>query len=283
MHFFLECLILKTLPRLDLPSIIPSLDSCTQIIPPNPIKKFIYKCDRRFYVDDIIKLYETYDDYAIVLASGKQTLLYTYNENNTTLVKSISETIPNQHKTGGQSAVRFSRIRDEIIGWYVKKIITEMVKHYTKDGIFYLKGLIIAGPAEIKKMISDDDTYTKIFSKNLLKIMTIDEINDQSITKVINSSRDVFKIDDTIKSIENLISNPSTIDLVVFGNGDVSKLLELGQLKELYIYQDYYDTIDFTKINDKTKIIKFGNQSMYKKYGQMIGVKYYSNDTNYDD
>ncbi|RYX82441.1 hypothetical protein EON73_04300, partial [bacterium] len=145
---------------------------CHIFSPPNPIIKFYYRCDRKFHLDDLIYLYETCDEYAIVLISGKKTMLYSYSNNNTKILKEITTSLPNQHKKGGQSAQRFERIRDEKIGWYIKQILELMTRYYVTNGIFKYNGLIIAGPSQLKDAIKDNDLYLKYFSKYLKKTIT---------------------------------------------------------------------------------------------------------------
>ena len=72
---------------------------CHVFEPPNPVKQFYYKCDKIFHLDELAKLYIKHDTYAIVLVSGKRTDLYSYCENNTKLIKSMTVTLPNQFKT----------------------------------------------------------------------------------------------------------------------------------------------------------------------------------------
>src|SRR4051812_2352291 len=90
--------------------------------PPNPVKSFFYKCDKYFHLDLILLLYAETKSYGIILASGSTTMYWSYATNNTKLLKTIKADLPNKHKTGGQSAQRFERIRDEKINMYVKKI-----------------------------------------------------------------------------------------------------------------------------------------------------------------
>ena len=236
---------------------------------------------------DSIKLYEIHDDYAIVLISGKRTEFYLHNINQTKLLKGIDESLPNQHKTGGQSAQRFGRIRDEKIGWYAKKISELMVHYYVKEGQFIYKGLIIAGPAEMKDLVSNQDLFIQFFRKYLLKNMTIPEITDQSINLVVQLSIDVLTSDveekKLIESFQMILSDPNKIDLIIFGTDEVMKAFENGKLQEIYIADIYNNKQTIIKSNVKTKIHIIKTPDFISKYGELLGIKYYLDGENYED
>jgi peptide chain release factor subunit 1 len=229
-------------------------------------------------------MYETYDEYAIILISGKKVELYLHSENETQNLKSINQSLPNQHKTGGQSAQRFGRIRDEKIGWYVGKILELMIQYFVSEGIFKYKGLIIAGPAEMKKMVKEEDLFIKFFGKYLLKTITISEITDQSIHQVINLSVDVLSCDsdqtNLLDSFENMLSDPKQIDLIIFGTNQVWSAFIAGHLKNIYVSDNYSEKDEIIKLNTKTKIFIVKNHQFVSKYGEVVGIRYYSQ---YDD
>jgi peptide chain release factor subunit 1 len=257
-----------------------SPSDCFLFSPPHPVKKFFYRCDRKFHLADLIKLYETYENYAIVLISGKHVEFYLYNTNQLKFLKSLDESLPNQHKTGGQSAVRFERIRDEKIGWYVKKIIDLMVQYYVREGKFIHKGLIIAGPAEMKEFIKEEEPFVKFFEKFLLRTITIAEITNQSIHQVIRLASDVLSSESDDKNLlgrfEQMIINPKTIDLFVFGVKEVELALNSGQLKELYVSNKYSQKEIILKTKFKTNIHIIKSNNFIMKYGEIVGIRYYA-------
>lgn len=254
---------------------------CMLFSPPHPVKKFYYKCDRKFHLDDLISLYEEHDNNAIVLVSGKRTDFYLHNPIETKFLKSISVTLPNQFKAGGYSAPRFERIRNEKIGVYVKKICELMVSYYVTEGVFNCKKLVIAGPAELKDLVCKEEIFIKYFSTKLAGIFTIGEISDTSIYQVINLTSASMNSEsdehEYISNIESMILDPSKIDFIVFGEEEVLALFHANQLKEIYISNasQYYN--DIASSNNKTKIIPVKNITFAKKYGQIVGIRYYSN------
>ena len=223
-----------------------------------------------------------HDDFAIVLISGKRTEYYLHNVNSTKFLKKIEEDLPNQHKTGGQSAPRFGRIRDEKINWYAKKIVELMVNFYVSEGKFRLKGLVIAGPAEMKDLVSEQDLFIKYFSKNLLKTLTIAEINERSINNVIVMASDVLtsNLDENnlIKEFDEKLSVPGQIDLIIFGIKEVIFAFDVGELKEIYVGEKSVYKDQIIKSTTKTKIIIIRSTEFISKYGELVGIKYFVND-----
>jgi len=253
--------------------------------PPIPINKFYYRCDKKFHLDDLLKLYETCDNYAIVLISGCCAYFYTYNINQIKLIKTIDVSLPNQHKTGGFSAARFGRIRDEKIGLWTKKIIDLMIQFYINEGIFKYRGIILAGPSIMKDMVKSLDAFQKIFMPYLLKTVTINEITSQSIHQVINLAADVLTAtDDLVEKFNSLLADPSKIDLIVFGTQEVIEYFNNGQLQEIYVSAEYTNrssiAIAFRGIlsNTKTQIHIIKSREFVTKYGELVGIKYYITD-----
>lgn len=249
---------------------------------PNPIKKFYYRCDKIFHLDHLINLYKTYDEYAIVLVSGKCSEYYIHSRNNTKLLKNTKQDLPNQHKTGGQSAQRFGRIRDEKIDFYINRIIEIMVHLYVVDGVFYPKGLIIAGPSEIKHKVCSNLNFEKIFGKYLLKVVTIAEISDNTICQVTESITDIVSDStDIVKDFESKLADESVIDLIVFGEINVMDLFLENRLSQLYVSNDY-DRIDDIDKSKKTIVHKFTSGEFVSKYGRLVGILHYKQEFQYD-
>jgi peptide chain release factor subunit 1 len=256
----------------------PIFSECYLFEPPNPVRKSHYKCDKRFHLEDLLDLYTVYDTYAIVLISGKRTDIYTYSKNHTQLIKTLKVDLPNQHKTGGQSAPRFGRIREEKIGLYIRRICEILFGCLVKHGQFHHLGLVLAGPAQLKDQIQNEIMFQTNFQKHLLMTMVIGEINDQSVSQVIQLMEEqIFGINHnskTIKRFEQMLNDPQTLDLLVFGTTEVLEQFCLGSLAEIFIKEDSLDLLNPT-LSAKTKITSISDSSFVKKYGIAVGLRYY--------
>jgi len=252
--------------------------------PPNPVTKFYYRCERIFCLDTLVKLYEAQENYAIVLISGKRCDFYLWNSNYTKRIKTMEESLPNQHTTGGQSAQRFERNRQEKIGWYVKKILETMIQLYVSDGLFKSKGLIIGGPAGLKELVVTTDSFYQFFKPKLLKIITTPEITDCLIHTAIAMSVDVLSDarDDieAIRRFEQMMENPLIMNRIEFGTTQVENLFNQGHLQEIWISSEDPKVLNkFIRSTQKTKIIIIHTDTFRQKYRDIVGIRYYTTES----
>ena len=195
-------------------------------------------------------------------------------------MKSVSCNLPSKHKTGGSSAARFGRGRDEAISAYVKKISEIMCGLFVSDGKFWNLGLILAGPSQLKDQIQSEKLFIQYFKNHLLKVLTVPEITEQSIYKVIHMAFGTSSVEndsDQINRFESMLSDPNTIDLFVFGTTEVFNDLSKGNLAEIFVDTNMTDSIDANSVT-KTKINIVKNKEFINKYGNIIGIKYYASD-----
>lgn len=245
--------------------------------PPNPIGKFFYRCDRKFFLDDLVKLYDLHEDYGIVLISGKRCEFYLHNKTNTKLLKAFDECLPNAHKAGGSSSARFGRIHDEKVARYAKKIAEYMLQYYITDNQLICKGIIVAGPAEMKQLVSNTDLFIQHFKKHLLATLTISEITDQSIYQVIKMADSVIKVSDIdiINTFGQLLHNS---DLIVFGHRQTLDAFYLGHLDKILVSNNYVDKKSIIGTETKTHIHIINSPEFIAKYGELVGIRFYANE-----
>jgi peptide subunit release factor 1 (eRF1) len=249
---------------------------CHVFEPPNKVNKFYYKCDKVFHLEDLLKLYVEHDTYAIVLISGKRTDIYSYSQNSTKFIKSIKVELPNQHKTGGSSAPRMGRIRDEKIGMYIKTASELLFKQLVKENIFQHLGLFVAGPGELKNQLQQDHLFVQHFQKHLLQVVTISEITERSVYDVIDVvSGSLYgdKVNTQIlENFESLLLDDYKMNLLVFGIKEIFE--QSDELEEIFIDEDSLHLLDGI-ILGKVKVTIMHDTTFVKKYGAMVGIRYY--------
>ncbi|ARF08895.1 peptide chain release factor 1 eRF1 [Catovirus CTV1] len=231
-------------------------------------------------------MYKSSTKYGICLVSGKEFRCYVLqisgDHREFKLLRSDDQKIMNKHKTGGQSAVRFQRLRDIQIDHYIKHIVDNiLVSYFNKDTQnYFVEKIIIAGPGSIKHDIVQTDIFKQYFSNKLLKIVNTSEITDETINNVYENCYDLLEDKETIKSkkiiqvIDNLIKIDA--DKLVFGYDEVITALKSKSLKTIIISKllDNKISSEIESYNDYKCEIVTANDEI-KNYGNMVGIKWY--------
>jgi peptide chain release factor subunit 1 len=86
------------------------------------INNQFYRCDSKFYVDELEGLLENENPFGFIVIDGAQTVYAKLSGNTKTILNKFSVDLPKKHNKGGQSSVRFARIRMEKRHNYLTKV-----------------------------------------------------------------------------------------------------------------------------------------------------------------
>lgn len=121
--------------------------------PFKPINTSLYLCDNKFHCEALGELLSNDARYGFVIMDGNGTLFGTVSGNQREVLHKFSVELPKKHGRGGQSAMRFGRIRLEKRHNYVRKVSEEMVRMFITNDRPNVAGLVMAGSAEFKNDI----------------------------------------------------------------------------------------------------------------------------------
>lgn len=243
--------------------------------PTGIIKSNVYKCDKKFHIDSIIKMYDNeIGTLGVIFIDGKQILANT--------IKTFSETeytakcvykndmrLQKQFKGGGQSAQRFDRkeqgIRDGFLTKYDDKIWN--LFYDKENNKAQVDILVICGCGTMYNELAKEKLITKYFG-NITKILTSQHLNLSEINN--KFSKDLLDINNShITELKKLISVAS--EKLVYGSQDISKQLNLCTIEKLITN----DKTIAKSLSYEPEIIVITNSSFLELYGGSIGIKYY--------
>lgn len=97
----------------------------------------------------------------------------TLSGNTREVVHKFSVDLPKKHGRGGQSALRFSRLREEARRNYVRKVAELAVQHFITADRVNVAGLVLAGSAELKTDLSGSDLFDPRLLAKVVKIVDV--------------------------------------------------------------------------------------------------------------
>ena len=83
------------------------------IEPTRPINASYYLCNNRFHVEPLKQLLQQDDKFGFIIMDGRETLFATLCGSEKKILHHLFVDLPKKHGRGGQSSVRFARLRDE--------------------------------------------------------------------------------------------------------------------------------------------------------------------------
>lgn len=160
--------------------------------PPEPISRKLYVCDNRFHVDYLIDRLVEKDTYALLAIDSAKATIATLKGDQVEIVKSTRSGAAKKHRKGGQSSVRFARLREEAIARFIKRVADDMKQIFIEDQDYELKGIIIGGPGQIKDQIAE--YFDNRLKEKVVGIKDIGYGGDRSgINELVSESHDILE------------------------------------------------------------------------------------------
>jgi peptide chain release factor subunit 1 len=144
---------------------------------------------------------------------------------------------------GGQSALRFARLRLEKRHNYVRKVAELATHFFIVDGQRpNVQGIIMAGSADLKAELMRSDLFDPRLSKILLKLIDIGYGGEQGFNQAIDLASDTLgsvKLMKEKKLLQRYMDEISQdTGKYCFMVEDTLKALELGAVEDLIVYEN---------------------------------------------
>jgi peptide chain release factor subunit 1 len=193
------------------------------------INVFSYKCQNTFYTEPLESLLEDDEKFGFIIVDGNGVLYATLQGNTKEVLQRITVMLPKKHGRGGQSANRFARIREEKRQNYVRKVCEGATQHFITDDKPNVKGLIVAGSAQLKHQCVESDIFDKRLNAIVMQIIDISYGQDQGLNHAITLGADALMNVKFVheKKIIGKFFEAIALDtgMIVFGVEDTMKAL----------------------------------------------------------
>ena len=194
------------------PSIRESPKHRHPMLPFSLICRSLYLCDNKFHTESLQELLESDSKFGFIVMDGNGTLFGTVAGNTREVMHKFTVDLPKKHGRGGQSALRFARLRDEKRHNYVRKVAELAVQHFITTDKVNVTGLVLAGSADFKTELSLSDMFDQRLAAKVIKVVDVSYGGENGFNQVRTSiqlgiQHPLMGGDDNRPS--NLLRNPS--------------------------------------------------------------------------
>jgi len=152
------------------------------------INTSLYLCDNKFHTEPLNELLEDDDIFGFVVMDGNGCLYATLQGNTRSVLHRFTVDLPKKHGRGGQSALRFARLRMEKRHNYVRKCAEHAVQFFITDNKCNVTGLILAGSADFKTDLFQSDLFDPRLAKAVIKTVDVSYGMDPGFNQAIELS-----------------------------------------------------------------------------------------------
>lgn len=210
--------------------------------PFKPINTSLYLCDNKFHTEALNALLADDNKFGFIVMDGNGALFGTLCGNTREVLHKFTVDLPKKHGRGGQSALRFARLRMEKRHNYVRKVAETAVQLFITNDRPNITGLILAGSADFKTELSQSDMFDQRLQTKVLKLVDVSYGGENGFNQAIELASEVLA---NVKFIQEKKLIGRYFDEIsqdtgkyCFGVDDTLKGLEMGAVDILIVWEN---------------------------------------------
>jgi peptide chain release factor subunit 1 len=222
--------------------------------PFKPINTSLYLCDNKFHTEALNELLESDDKFGFIVMDGNGSLFGTLCGNTREVLHKIQVDLPKKHGRGGQSALRFARLRMEKRHNYVRKVAELATHYYITNDKANVSGMILAGMGDLKTELNGSDMFDPRLQTKVIKTVDVSYGGENGFNQAIDLCGEVLT---NVKFIQEkkLISQyfeeiSRDTGKYCFGVDDTLAALNMGAVETLILWEN----LDITRYTLKNNV-----------------------------
>lgn len=210
--------------------------------PFKPINTSLYLCDNKFHTEALSDLLTDDNRFGFIIMDGNGCLFATLTGNTRDIIQKFDVDLPKKHGRGGQSALRFARLRMEKRHNFVRKVAETAVKCFIKDDKVSCVGLILAGSADFKTELNGSDMFDQRLAAKVIRTVDVSYGGENGFNQAIELVQDDLS---NVKFVQEKKLICQYFDEIsrdtgkyCFAIGDTVSALEQGAVETLIIWEN---------------------------------------------
>ncbi|KAJ1955825.1 translation termination factor eRF1 [Dispira parvispora] len=228
--------------------------------PFKPINTSLYLCDNKFHTEALTELLESDSKFGFIVMDGNGTLFGTVAGNTREIMHKLSVELPKKHGRGGQSALRFARLREEKRHNYVRKVAELAVQFYITNDKVNVTGLVLAGSADFKTELGQSDMFDQRLQAKIIKVVDVSYGGENGFNQAIELSAESLsnvKFVQEKKLIQHYFDEIAMdTGKICYGVEETLRGLDMGAVETLIVWENLDVTRYQFKDSEGEEVIK---------------------------
>jgi peptide chain release factor subunit 1 len=232
------------------------------IVPPEPIKIYLYRCDSRFHTEHLQEMLREKETYGILLIDASGATIATLQGKRLDIVRQMHSGVAGKTRAGGQSARRYERLRDMQLNEYFTRVGGHANEIFLP--IETLKGIILAGPGPTKYDFEKGEYLNYMLKNKIIDTIDTAYVEEQGVKEVVDKAPEIMR---KVRYIEEkqimqqfLYEIGHDTGMITYGEAEVRKALEAGAVRTLLISE----AVDLLRVTVKCSACGYQEQHTVK-------------------
>ena len=210
------------------------------IVPPEPIKIFLYRCDSRFHTEHLQEMLREKETYGILLVDANNASIATLQGKRIQIVRQMHSGVSGKTKAGGQSARRYERLRDMQLNEYFTRVGSHANDTFLP--IDTLKGIILGGPGPTKYDFEKGDYLNYQLKTKILDVIDTAYVEEQGVKEIVDKAPEIMR---KVRYIEEkevmqkfLYEVGHDTGFITYGEAEVRRLMNNGAVRTVLLSEE---------------------------------------------
>ncbi len=196
--------------------------------PPEPVKVKLYWCDQKFELGPLEEMMKEKDVYGLLVLDRSEANFGILRGKKIKIVQNLDSIVPGKTRAGGQSAARYSRVREGMLNDFLKEVAENFKEIFSDEEI---KGVIVGGPGPIKEKFVEEYLPEEM-KKKVLGIKDTGYTGEVGLNELLNRSEDLLKeakISKEKRVVRKFFEElQKDVPKATYGIEEVKRALEMG-------------------------------------------------------
>lgn len=230
---------------------------CLMFVPPEKVPVYFYRTDKHFHTEFLEEMVVESNLVGLIIIERDAATLGLLKGSRLEVLEEIEDYIPGKHHRGGQSQRRFDRIIEQMVHDFYKRVgehAKEKFLPLLEQG--KLKAILIGGPAYSKyDFVEGDYLDYRLRQLVLPRLIDVSYQGEVGLREMVMKASDLLKEQeyvDALKAVEEFKLHLAKDDgMIIYGEEDVKRALEMGAIKTLIIDEDRPDAHQWAELAKK--------------------------------
>ncbi len=210
------------------------------IVPPEPIRIFLYRCDSRFHTEHLQEMLREKETYGILLVDASNATIATLQGKHLNIIMQMHSGVAGKTRAGGQSARRYERLREMQLTEYYNRVAGHA------DDVFLpietLKGIILGGPGPTKYDFQKGNYLNYQLTAKIIAVVDTAYVEEQGVKEVVDKAPEIMK---KVRYVEEkeimqkfLYEVGHDSGFITYGEAEVRRLMNSGAVRTVLLSEE---------------------------------------------